>query len=342
MKCLEISHVRELLRRRGLEGFLKDLNGVLREDFAAWQSFKKSPRVAHHVEEGVVELMPISNGSLFAFKYVNGHPGNTKKGKLCVCAYGALSRMDDGYPILLSEMTMLTALRTAATAALAAEYLARPNSSSLGIIGNGAQSECLVLAHCGVLPALKRVLYYDIDSRAMRRFEKNMGKRNLELVAARSAREVAECSDVLLTATAAKAQAKVVEDAWVGEGTHIGGVGGDCPGKTELDAGILERAKVVVEYLPQSSVEGEIQIWDKKQQEAKVYGQLWELVVGKKAGRESEEEVTLFDAVGFALEDLSVLRLCKGLADEYGLGRDLDLVPSLEDPRALFDLMEEV
>ena len=279
--------------------------------------------------------------SLFAFKYVNGHPGNTKQGKLCVCAFGALSGAQDGYPILLSEMTVLTAVRTAATAALAAEYLARPDSENLGIIGTGSQSEFLVLAHQGVLPSLKRVFYYDTDPRAMRRFKQNMEKRDLQLIPCTSARQLAEESQVLLTATATKARVKVLEDLWIGEGTHIGGIGGDCPGKTELEAEILDRAKVVVEYLPQTREEGEIQIWDRQRQDRQVYAELWELVSGKKPGRQNDSELTFFDSVGFALEDLSTLRLCESLADEYKLGRHLGLIPTLEDPKALFNLVKE-
>ena len=97
--------------------------------------------------QGVIELMPICDDEYYAFKYVNGHPYNPQSNKLTVVAVGMLSQVKDGYPLMISEMTLLTALRTAGTSALAARYLAKPNSKVMAMIGTGSQSEFQVIAH---------------------------------------------------------------------------------------------------------------------------------------------------------------------------------------------------
>jgi hypothetical protein len=109
------SDIRALLRRTGIEPFLTGLAGYIEADFRRWESFEKAARLASHSRDGVIELMPASDGELYAMKFVNGHPGNTAAGKLTVTAFGVLADVATGYPVLVSEMTILTALRTAAT-----------------------------------------------------------------------------------------------------------------------------------------------------------------------------------------------------------------------------------
>ncbi|NOQ35746.1 MAG: hypothetical protein GQ569_07605 [Methylococcaceae bacterium] len=124
----------------------------------------------------------------------------------------------------------------------------------------------------------------------------------------------------------------------IAQGTHIHAIGGDCPNKTELDIMLLKQAKVVVEYLPQSLIEGEIQ----QCSENNVYAELWELVSNKKLGRVNAQELTVFDSVGFALEDFSILRVVYTLAEDYQLGADLTLIPELDDPKNLYGLISDV
>ncbi len=118
--------------------------------------------MASHSQEGVIELMPTSDGTLYGFKYVNGHPKNTRDGRQTVTAFGVLSDVGNGYPMLLSEMTILTALRTAATSAVAAKHLARADARSMAIIGNGAQSEFQARAFKAIL-GVDHLRLYDID-----------------------------------------------------------------------------------------------------------------------------------------------------------------------------------
>src|SRR5579862_9689162 len=140
------ARVRELVARIGVARFIEALAGEIEKDYLRWDEFEKSARHASHSAGGVIELMPTSDGRLYSFKYVNGHPKNTAAGLLTVTAFGVLSDVATGYPLLLSEMTFVTALRTAAMSALAARHMARPGCRTMALVGNGAQSEFQAIA----------------------------------------------------------------------------------------------------------------------------------------------------------------------------------------------------
>src|ERR1700722_12544650 len=168
-----IERVRELVGRLGAARFIEELAGEIETDYLRWREFDKSARHATHSPVGVIELMPASDGQLYAFKYVNGHPRNTAVGLLTVTAFGVLADVATGYPLLLSELTLTTALRTAATSALAARRMARPDSRVLAMIGNGAQSEFQIIAFHHML-GIREVRLYDTDSRATDKLERNL------------------------------------------------------------------------------------------------------------------------------------------------------------------------
>ena len=340
MIFLDIVCIRELLEKHGLKPFFRDLIKALEEDFSQWEKFEKSSRVASHSAKGVIELMPTANDDFYSFKYVNGHPSNPQDNKLSVFAFGCLADNNNGYPILLTEMTILTALRTAATTAMASKHLANQHSKTLAIIGTGAQSEFMALAHECVFP-LKEIRFFDIKAEAMNRFAQNLKEENIQFTPCSSVEEAVEGSDILITCTASKQRAIVLQDAWVKEGMHINGIGGDCPGKTELDPKILHRSSIFVEHLPQTEIEGEIQCLDETTKKQQIIGELWEIISKKKKGRKSEKDITLFDSVGFAIEDFSIMRLCEKLSKTYGIGKSLDLIPKLDDPKNLFSLIRK-
>lgn len=334
MKILTVSDIQKLIQIIGLENFFKRVIAALEEDFGRWNEFILSPRHVTSYPHGVIELMPCADQQFYAFKYVNGHPGNPLKGKLTVVAIGLLSDVGIGYPLMISEMTLLTALRTAATGVLAAKYLAREDAKSLAIIGTGAQAEFQV---CGFSAYFQPevVRFFDTDPKAMAKFSRNLSAQKFTLIPCSSIIETVRHADIVITATAAKRRQSLFEFEDISSGTHIHAMGGDCPGKTELSAEFLNQVKVVVEYKPQSLAEGEVQ-----QCEADlVYAELWELVCKNKPGRQNHQEITLFDAVGFALEDYSILRVVHELANEYQLGAELPLIPELNDPKNLFGLL---
>lgn len=335
MQLITIDHVKAIIKQVGIKNFFQQLIQELQHDFSRWNEFQKMPRVANHFKNGVIELMPICDNDYYTFKYVNGHPYNPALNKLNVVALGVLADVGSGYPLMISEMTLLTAFRTAATAALAARYLAKKNSHKLCIIGTGAQAEFLALAHQAALE-IQTIYYFDIDPEAMTKFANNLQPYHFNLMPCKDAHSAVREADIIVTATAAKKKTHVLEDAWIQSGVHIGGIGGDCPGKTELEPALLSRSKIVVEYREQTTIEGEIQNLSPDA----IYAELWEIVSGKKPGRLSNDEITLFDSVGFALEDYSILKLINRLANKYHLGEEIKLVPRMNNPKNLFSLID--
>ncbi len=322
-----------IVAAKGLAACLGTLVSYLEQDFARWGEFDKSARVANHSKDGVIELMPISDASLYSFKYVNGHPKNTRAGLPTVMAFGLLADVDTGRPELLSELTLTTAMRTAATSVMVARRLARPDSRVMAVIGNGAQSEFQALAF-HLLMGISEVRLYDVDPRATAKLVANLyaAAPALKIIVCASTAEAVRGADIVTTVTADKTNATIITPDMLQPGQHINGVGGDCPGKTELHADVLRAGSVFVEYEPQSRIEGDLQ-----QMPADfAVTEFWRVLAGEAPGRVSADQVTVFDSVGFALEDFSALRLLRDLAIELGLGRTIDLVPELADPKNLF------
>ncbi len=331
---VSVDHMMKLVHRIGVERFLIELSDYIEEDFRRWELFDKTPRVASHSAEGVIELMPTSDGAAYGFKYVNGHPKNTKEGRQTVTAFGVLADVGTGYPLLLSEMTMLTALRTAAVSAVAAKHLAPKGARVMAIIGNGAQCEFQALAFKAVC-GIDTVRLYDIDPAATAKCARNLAGSGLTVVNCKSAEESMEGAQIITTCTADKQYATILTDNMVGAGVHINAIGGDCPGKTELHRDILLRSDIFVEYPPQTRIEGEIQQLDPEHPVV----ELSEVIAGRAPGRQSETQITLFDSVGFATEDFSALRYVRDQLAATGLYADLDLLADPDEPRDLYGML---
>lgn len=319
----------------GIERFLTELADYIEDDFRRWPLFDKTPRIPSHSEEGVIELMPTSDGEVYGFKYVNGHPKNTAEGFQTVTAFGVLAQVSNGYPVLFSEMTILTALRTAATSAMAAKHLAPKNARVMAIIGNGAQCEFQALAFkaiCGI----EEVRLYDIDRTATIKAAHNLGTSGLKVTQCTTGQEAVAGAQIITTCTADKQYATILTDNMVGAGVHINAIGGDCPGKTELHKDILLRSDIFVEYPEQTRIEGEIQAL------APDYAvtELWEVITGTAIGRKSDHAITLFDSVGFAIEDFSALRYLRDQLARTGAYVDLDMLADPDDPRDLFGMVQ--
>lgn len=335
-RYIDVQDLARLVNRKGLPTCLLEMAEYIRQDYLRWPDFDKCARVANHSADGVIELMPVSDASHYAFKYVNGHPKNTRHGLPTVMAFGALASVATGAPLLLSEMTLTTALRTAATSALAARYLAREDSRSMALIGNGSQSEFQAIAFNALL-GIDEIRLYDIDPAASAKLVANLANRpGLKLTIASSVAEAVRGADIVTTVTADKAYATILTPEMIEPGMHLNAVGGDCPGKTELHRAIVEQARVIVEYEPQSRVEGEIQ----QMPADSPVTELWRVIAGEAKGREHAGQVTLFDSVGFALEDYSALRYVLDAAQALGIGKDIGLVPVLEDPKDLYALLQ--
>lgn len=334
---VSVDHMMKIIGKIGIEIMLKGIAAYIEEDFKRWELFDKTPRVAAHSDKGVIELMPTSDGDLYGFKYVNGHPKNMKEGLQTVTAFGVLSEVYTGYPILFSEMTILTALRTASTSAIVAKYLARKDAKCMAIIGNGAQSEFQALAFKTLL-GIDRLRLYDIDPQATDKCMRNLKGLGFNITACQSAAEAVRGADIITTVTADKQNATILTDDMIEPGVHINAAGGDCPGKTELAKEILLRSDIFVEYPPQTRIEGEIQ------QLAADYPvhELWQVMREELPGRSDDAQITLFDSVGFAVEDFSALRYIRDQISKPGMTNmyeNLDLIADPDEPRDLYGMV---
>ncbi|MEO0390340.1 MAG: ornithine cyclodeaminase [Pseudomonadota bacterium] len=331
---VSVDHMMQLIHHIGLRQAIAGIAAYIEDDFRRWEMFDKTPRVAAHSPEGVIELMPTSDGEAYGFKYVNGHPKNTAEGLQTVTAFGLLADVDTGYPVLLSEMTLLTALRTAAMSAVATKWLAPAGARSMAMIGNGAQSEfqSLGLAEiCGITD----VRLFDTDSAASAKCAAHLRRAGLNVTIAASPEAAMEGAQIVTTCTADKRQAKILTDNMVGSGVHINAIGGDCPGKTELAPAILHRSDIFVEYPAQTRIEGEIQQLPADHPVT----ELWQVMSGAAPGRVSDEQITLFDGVGFAIEDFSALRYLRDQIKGTPFSFPLDLLADPDDPRDLYGML---
>lgn len=334
---VSVSNMLALINQYGVEKLMLGMVEYLEADFKRWHDFDKSPRFATHSTDGVIELMPVADHQQFSFKYVNGHPKNTKVGLQTVTAFGVLSDVTSGYPLMLSEMTILTALRTAATSAMMAKYLAPKHSKTLAMIGCGAQSEFQVLAFKAIL-GISHVRLYDIDPSAAEKCLHNLKRytqdEGLRLEICPSAEGVIKGADIITTCTADKRNATILTSDMVADGVHINAIGGDCPGKTELDKQLLNRAEIFVEYEPQTRIEGDIQQLPNDSDVTEMY----RVILGEKAGRSEDSQLTIFDGVGFALEDYSALRFIYELVKQNQPEQYIELLANPKDPKNLFGL----
>lgn len=322
----------KLIQAIEVDTFIAQLTDVIEADFVRWEAFDKAVRVGGHNDEGVIELMPTSNAKRYGFKYVTCHPDNITHNLFSVMGFGVLSDMNTGYPMLLSELTLATAMRTAATSVMAARALARKDSNVMAIIGNGAQAEFQAIGFYTVL-GIAEIRAFDIDSEATEKFVRSMAEfEGIKVVHCNSVAEAVKGADIVTTITADRAMATIITPEMVEPGMHFNGVGGDCPGKTELAAGVLTKGKVFVEFEPQTRIEGDIQ-----QMPADFpVNHLWKVLAGTEAGRDNDEQVTIFDSVGFAIEDFSTLEYIFKQSVQRGIGVDIELVPTPMGPKDLY------
>lgn len=347
VRFINVRHLARWASDTGIESLLVDLVAALETDFRRWPTFDKTPRIPSHSEHGVIELMPTSDGEMYGFKYVNGHPINSTRGLQTVTAFGALADVDTGYPLMISEMTVLTALRTAATSAMAAKALAPADVDTMAMIGSGAQSEFQALAFRANL-GIEKLRVFDVDPDAMTKFERNATALGFDVTLCTDAAEAVMGSQVVTTCTADKRNAVVLTNEMVvaacdaarasgrSTGMHINAIGGDCPGKTELDIELTKRSSIFVEYPEQSFIEGEIQFLPRDWP----ITEFWMVLTGEADGRTSDDELTLFDSVGFAIEDFCALKFLYDATTGTDYYETIDLVAEPADPKDLFALVD--
>ncbi len=341
-RFISVDDMARWVAQTGPEPIMRDLVTALEADFRRWEVFDKTPRIGSHSEHGVIELMPASDGVTYGFKYVNGHPINSTRGLQTVTAFGALGDVDTGYPILISEMTLLTALRTAATSAMVAKALAPAGANTMAMIGSGAQAEFQALAFRAVL-GIEALRVFDIDPDAMAKFERNAHALGFDVTLCSDAETAITGAQIITTCTADKRNATIItadmfdraRAAGGVRGVHINAIGGDCPGKTELDIELVKRCSIFVEYPDQTFIEGEIQSLPRDWP----ITEFWRVLTGDAVGRSSDDEITLFDSVGFGIEDVCALRYVNNAVEGTDFFSEIHLVAEPSDPKNLFSMI---
>jgi alanine dehydrogenase len=283
--------------------------------------------------------LPLSGGSDFrampaflasppacGMKWVNVHPRNRRLGLPTVMALIAINDPATGVPLAVMDGLLITKLRTAAATAVAAQVLARRNSQVAGLIGCGAQADAQVLA-LAELFRLSRVKVWGRAAGEAVRFAARM-RRALPRIAVEPCASLERCAretDILVTLT--PSTRPLVRRSWLSPGTHINAVGADAPGKQELDPRILREAVVVVDEREQAIHGGELNVPIRQglYHPRRIRGTLGELLLGRRAGRRSREELTVFDSTGLAIHDVAVAAAVLRRAQRLRIGRRLDL-----------------
>ena len=330
---LSAKNVLDIINEIGIHVFM---DGLIKEVRSAFIDYKNGKITSHPRTEGsgylwedgrTIEVMHASNNDA-CFKIVNYHPDNVRKGYPTVMGACVYLDCDTGFPKMISDMTILTALRTGAASAVATQTLGRKDSERLGIIGAGFQGEANLHAISRVMENLQEVYVADTNEETADLFSQRMKKFCNSNIERSDIETTVRKSDVIVTCT--YGNKVVVRDGWVREGVHINAVGADTRGKQELATELLIKSKVVVDVFSQAESEGEVNMHIRRGRYHRddIYADLGEILLyedgltGKlkgKKGRKDDREITIFDSTGVAFEDLAAMRiLYKHLGEHHG------------------------
>lgn len=278
--------------------------------------------------EGDFRVMPayLEDTEAAGVKIVNVHPQNpSKHGMPTVMATILLLDPRTGAPLAIMDGTTITNVRTGAAGAVAAKYLAQKDSRVVALIGAGAQAMTQFLALNEIFKIEELRVSDKVEANA-EKYASEVKKRFDISIKVTDAKEAVQGADIIVTTTPVKSP--VVMNDWVSEGVHINAIGADAPGKQELDPEILKRARIVIDNWEQASHSGEINVPISKGMLARedVYAELSEIVSGKKSGRTSRDEITVFDSTGLAIQDVATAWLVYKKAKEIDMGTKVELL----------------
>jgi alanine dehydrogenase len=270
-----------------------------------------------HVKTGLLEL----DRSYFAAKVNGNYPKNSSRyglptiqGVIVLCDAG------NGTPLAVMDSREITSLRTAAASAVAAKYLARPDSRTITICGCGAQGRVQLKSLSRVFH-LETIFAYDKDGEQALRFARDSESGlNLAVTPTEDLISATRQSDICVTCTSSRQPVLALDD--VRPGTFVAAVGADNPQKQELHPVLMAKSKIVCDILEQCAVMGDLHhaLDAGVVTRADVHAELGEIVAGRKAGRESEEEITIFDSTGMALQDVAAAAILYEKAEKQGSG----------------------
>ena len=314
-----------LLDRNSIKNLIRisDVINVVEEAFRmCGEGRGKMPAKTYlSLEHGDFRAMPAALPGSAGVKWVNVHPKNPSRGLPSIMAILVYNDPETGYPLAVMDATEITAYRTGAAAAIASKYLARHDSHTIGIIGAGFQAHTQILAHAELFNPIT-INVFDVSKAAVDRLTQSLSQfpiRNCSI-------QETVASDIVCTLT--PSQSPIIRKEWIKPGTHINADGADAPGKQELDPSIIKESIVVEDDIKQASGSGEINVPIQKgiYSISEVYGTLAEVVAGKKKGRVHNNDVTVFDSTGIAVEDIAVAKLLFEKAQQRGGYPSIDLV----------------
>ena len=275
-----------------------------------------------HIKAGVLRL----DRPYFAVKTNANFPQNPKRlGLPTIQGIIVLADADNGYPLAVMDSTEITAQRTAAATAVAAKYLARPESKTLTICGCGIQGRVSLRALMGLFP-LEQVFAYDVDSTRSEKFANALSAElGIKMKAVDQLEDATLQSDICVTCTPSKQF--FLKPEHIAPGTFVAAVGADNEDKQELDPILVGRSKVVADLVEQCATIGELHhaLEQKVMTKEQVHAELGEVVAASKPGRTSNDEVIVFDSTGMALQDVVTSALVYERARQQGAGTTIEL-----------------
>jgi alanine dehydrogenase len=329
MKVLLLSE-REIAELLSIEEVMEAVENAFREKALGYVQMPPKVYLSFSKYNGDVRAMPayLERLNVASVKIVNSHPENPKK--FCMPTVSAtVLLLDPRNGALLSIMggNNITAIRTAAAGGIAAKYLAKRNSKTASFIGTGVQARAQLLALLAVFPKLEEIRACDISTEAAESFaayaESEASQSRIVVVENETA--TAKEADIIITTTPSKKP--LILESMVSEGTHFNCIGADAPLKEELDPAILKKAKIVVDDWEQASHSGEINVPFSKGVLSKkdVWAELGDIIAGTKQGRVSNEEITVFDSTGLAIQDAATVELVYKKATSKKIGCFIDI-----------------
>lgn len=343
---LSANDLRYIVDRIGLDDLMDEMILRLTATFAQYHSGKtviplRSGFKYSHPHLGLVEWMPgMRVGEGVYIKIVGYHPNSgALHGLPTILSTQSIYSVRDGHMISLMDASFTTALRTGATSAVASEVLARPGSSAVGFIGAGAQAVTQLHALSRVFP-IEKVYLFDTDVGAMESFPARVACLYLDHLSMESGpvEGWVDAVDILVTATSVGiGDGPVIPDAGLREHIHINAVGSDFPGKFELPKRVLARALVCPDFQEQAMAEGECQ----HMMPEDIGPDIQTLVKQRDRFRYAQQQCTVFDSTGWALEDIVTMDLFRDYAGRFKLGLEIQLETNSADHLNPYQFLEE-
>ena len=269
--------------------------------------------------QGDFRAMPAYVDGAAGVKWVSVYPDNWRQNLPSIVATIILSDPSTGYPLAIMDATYITNIRTGAAGGVAVKYLARKDSTIIGFVGAGVQAKTQLLAIIEVLPQIKEVKVFDLDRDISQKYvDEMMAKLGVNIHPVETVQDATE-ADIVVTTTPSKKP--VVKKQHIKPGTHINAIGADAKGKQELEADLLRSGKIIVDDIEQASHSGEINVplSEGIMKIEDIYGTLGEVVANVKKGREDNEEITIFDSTGLAIEDVVCAKIVYDKAKKRGV-----------------------